>query len=413
VTWDRLFLDAHLATMLPGGAPYGAIAHGAVAVRDGRIAWLGPAATLPHQDAREVLGLDGAWITPGLIDCHTHLVFAGNRAAEFELRLQGAGYEEIARRGGGIRSTVAATRSTTEEALMATALPRLATLQAGGVTTVEIKSGYGLELACECRMLRVARAMGARVDVDVVTSFLGLHALPPEFGQDRQAYVDLVCGPMLGTVAAEGLADAVDAFCETIAFTPGEVTQLFAAARALDLPIKLHADQLSDLDGAALAARFGARSADHLEFTSERGVEAMAAAGTVAVLLPGAFYLLRETRRPPTELFRAHGVPMAVATDANPGTSPMVAPLLALNMACVLFGLTGEEALAGMTRCAAQALGLRDRGTLAVGQRADLAVWRIGEPVELCYWLGLQPLELLIKDGRTVRRRAGAVPPPP
>ena len=411
--WDRLLLDAHLATMTPGGAPYGAIEHGALAISSGRIAWLGPMASLPHQEAEEVLELDGAWITPGLIDCHTHLVFGGNRAAEFELRLQGVGYEEIARRGGGIRSTVAATRAASEADLLAAALRRLSALQTGGVTTVEIKSGYGLELECERRMLNVARAIGARADVDVVTSFLGLHALPPEFARDRQAYIDLVRGPMLASVAADGLADAVDAFCEGIAFTSGEVAQLFAAARALGLPVKLHADQLSDLGGAALAARFGALSADHLEYTSERGAKAMAAAGTVAVLLPGAFYLLRETRRPPVEMFRAHGVPMAVATDANPGTSPMVAPLLALNMACVLFGLTAEEAMAGMTRVAARALGLADRGTLAVGQRADLAGWRIGEPAELCYWLGLQPLELLVKDGRTVRRRAGAVPPPP
>jgi imidazolonepropionase len=372
-------------------------------VSRGRIAWVGPIKALPQGEAAETHDLDGAWITPGLIDCHTHLVFGGDRAAEFELRLQGVPYAEIARRGGGIRSTVTATRAASEEELFATARRRLRQLQTGGVTTVEIKSGYGLDVASECRMLRVARALGREPDVDVVTSFLGAHALPPEYAADRQGYVDLVRGPMIETVASEGLADAVDGFCEAIAFSPDEMALIFQAARARGLKVKLHADQLSDLGGAALAARFGALSADHLEYTSEAGVRAMAEAGTVAVLLPGAFYVLRETRKPPVELFRTHGVPLAVATDANPGSSPLLAPLLALNMACTLFGLTPTEALRGMTVNAARALGLAaDRGTLEPGKRADLAVWRVGRPAELCYWLGLDLLALLVKDGRRV-----------
>jgi imidazolonepropionase len=357
---------------------------------------------LPQREAGEIVDLGGAWVTPGLVDCHTHLVFGGDRAGEFELRLQGVPYAEIARRGGGIRATVAATRAASEAELLADAARRLAALQGGGVTTVEIKSGYGLELGSELRMLRVARALGRRPGIEVVTSFLGLHALPAEFADDRRSYLELVKGPMLAAAASEGLVDAVDAFCEGIAFSPAEVAELFAAARALGLPVKLHADQLSDSGGAALAARFKALSADHVEHTGEDGVRAMAEAGTVAVLLPGAFYSLRETRRPPVGLFRQHGVPMAVATDANPGTSPLLSPLLALNMACVLFGLTPEEALAGMTRVAALALGLDDRGTLEVGRKADLAVWRIGRPAELSYWLGLNPLAMLVKGGQVV-----------
>src|SRR3954452_25541679 len=392
---------------------YGAIRDGALAIQGGRIAWLGPMTALPHHNAREITELHGSWITPGLIDCHTHLVFGGNRAAEFELRLEGVEYEEIARRGGGIRATVAATRAASEAELLATAERRLAAMQAGGVTTVEVKSGYGLDLDSERRMLQVDRTIGIRPDIDVVTSLLALHALPPEFAHDRRGYVDLVCGPILTELERDRLIDAVDAFCEGIAFSPAEVTQLFTAARALGLPVKLHADQLSDLGGAALAAKFGGLSADHLEYTGESGARAMGLAGTVAVLLPGAFYLLRETRPPPVQVFRDHKVPLAVATDANPGTSPLLSPLLALNMACVLFGLTAEEALAGMTRVAARALGLADRGTLAIGARADLAVWDIGEPAELCYWLGLEPLQLLMKDGRTVRTRATALQPPP
>lgn len=411
--WDALWVDVNLATMRTGAGAYGAIEQGALAVEGGRIAWLGPMAALPTRAAREVHAGRGAWMTPGLIDCHTHLVFGGDRAHEFEQRLQGVPYAEIARAGGGIASTVRATRAADDEELLAAARRRLDALQAGGVTTVEVKSGYGLDVATELRMLRVARRLGESGAAGIVTSFLGLHALPPGHAGDRSTYVDLVRGPMLEAVAREGLADAVDAFCEGIAFTPEEVARLFEAAHALGLPVKLHADQLSNLGGAALVARHGGLSADHVEHTDEAGVRAMAAAGTVAVLLPGAFYVLRETKRPPVELFRAHGVPMAVATDANPGTSPLLSPLLALNMACVLLGLTPEEALAGMTRVAARALGLADRGVLAAGAAADLALWRIGRPAELCYWLGLDPLETLVKDGRVVRTGPGAAARPP
>ncbi|HET6469749.1 MAG TPA: imidazolonepropionase [Geminicoccaceae bacterium] len=401
--WDSLWHNAHFATMADDGL--GVVEHGAIAVAGGRIAWIGPAAALPEGEAAETHDLAGAWVTPGLVDCHTHLVFGGDRAAEFELRLTGVPYAEIARRGGGIRSTVAATRAASDDELLAAAERRLRALRAGGVTTVEIKSGYGLDVASECRMLRVARELGREPGVDVVTSFLGAHALPPEYADDRGGYVDLVRGPMLEAVAEEELADAVDGFCEGIAFSLEEMALVFEAARERGLPVKLHADQLSDLGGAALAARFGALSADHLEHTSEDGVRAMAEAGTVAVLLPGAFYVLKETRKPPVELFRDHGVPLAVATDANPGSSPVLSPLLALNMACTLFGLTPTEALRGMTVNGARALGLLpDRGTLEPGKRADLAVWRVARPAELCYWLGLDLLQLLVKDGRPLAR---------
>ncbi len=398
--WDSLWVNARLATMVTGGAPYGVIENGALAASDGRIAWAGPGDALPAEGAAETMDLDGAWVTPGLIDCHTHLVFGGDRAAEFEERLSGVPYAEIARRGGGILSTVRATREAGEALLLARADRRLEALRAGGVTTVEIKSGYGLDLETECRMLRVARALGRRPDIDVVTSFLGLHAVPPAEEIGRAAFVDAVSGPMLEAVAAEGLADAVDAFCEGIAFSAEEVRRFFEAARALGLPLRLHADQLSDCGGAELAGRLGALSADHVEYASEAGVRAMARAGTVAVLLPGAFYVLGERQSPPVAAFRAAGVPMAVATDANPGSSPLLSPLLALNMACVLFRLTPEEALRGMTVNAARALGLDDRGTLEVGKLADLAVWRIDRPAELAYWIGQSPLELLVKAGR-------------
>jgi imidazolonepropionase len=399
--FDTIWLDARLATLDAGKPGLGVIARGAVAAADGRIAFAGPADDLPHGwDARERIALDGRWITPGLIDCHTHLVYAGDRAHEFELRLAGASYEEIARAGGGIVSTVQATRAASEDALVAQSLPRLDALIAEGVTTIEIKSGYGLDRATEVRTLEVARGLGASHPVDVRTTFLGAHALPREFGADRAGYLDLVCTQVLPEAAGRGLADAVDAFCEGIAFTPGEVAQVFQAARALGLPVKLHADQLSDLGGAALAARFGALSADHLEYASEEGIRAMAAAGTVAVLLPGAFYTLRERQKPPVELFRRHGVPMALATDCNPGSSPIVSILAILNLACTLFGLTPEEALAGVTRHAARALGLGDRGTLAVGKRADLALWRIHRPAELSYWFGFARPDLVLRDGR-------------
>jgi len=388
--WDHLLLDATLATFA-GDAPYGLIAQGAIALHRGRIAWVGPQRDLPGDADRlatHIDYLDGALVTPGLIDCHTHLVFGGNRAHEFDLRLNGASYEEIARAGGGIVSTVKATRETSEDALFAQALPRAHALLADGVTTLEIKSGYGLDLDTERRMLRVARRLGKALGVTVRTTFLGLHALPPEYREDRDSYVALVCDEMLPALAGEGLVDAVDAFCENIGFTPAETRRVFDRAAQLGLPVKLHAEQLSDLDGAALVASFHGLSADHLEHLSDSGIRAMADAGTVAVLLPGAFYALRETKLPPIAGLREHGVPMAVATDCNPGTSPLLSLRLAAGMACTLFRLTPEEALRGVTVNAARALGLADRGTLEAGQRADLALWHVREPAELCYWIG-------------------------
>ena len=405
-TWDSLWTNVNLATMAAGDAPYGAIENGALAIKDGRIAWVGAASELPHRDADEVVDGAGGWLTPGLIDCHTHLVFAGDRSGEFEQRLKGVSYEEIARAGGGIARTVAATRQASHAELEDTAARRLECLLAEGVTTVEIKSGYGLDRATEIKMLEVARRLGASHPVEVRTTFLGAHALPKEFVDDRAGYLELVCTQVLPEVAERGLADAVDAFCEGIAFTPDEVARVFQAARVLGLPVKLHADQLSDLGGAALAARFGALSADHLEYASDRGVQAMAAAGTVAVLLPGAFYTLRERQQPPVELLRRHGVAIALATDCNPGSSPILSILAILNMACTLFGLTPEEALAGVTRHGACALGLDDRGTLAVGKRADLALWRIHRPAELSYWFGFAPLDLVLRGGRHSYPRA-------
>lgn len=400
--WDTLWLDAHLATMA-GAAPYGAIRDGALAAKDGRIAWVGARTDLPGPPetlAQKVVRCDGAWITPGLVDCHTHLVFAGTRAREFELRLGGASYEAIARAGGGIVSTVRATRAASLDDLVAASRPRLASLLRGGVTTVEIKSGYGLDLETELRMLAAAAALGADMGVRVQRTFLGLHALPPEFADDRAAYVQLVADVMVPAVANAGAADAVDAFCEGIGFTAEEVDFVFSAARASGLDVKLHAEQLSDLSGAALAARHGALSADHLEWLSESGIAAMAAAGTTAVLLPGSFYALRETRAPPVEKLRAAGVPMAVATDCNPGTSPLASPLLAMNMACTLYRLTPEEALRGMTVNGARALGLGDEiGALEAGKAADLAIWRIAEPAELCYWIGADLLLARVVGG--------------
>ncbi len=402
--WDALWTNVHLATMAANGVAYGAIQDGALAAADGRIAWVGRASDLPDAPDRLAAAVHdggGAWMTPGLIDCHTHLVYGGNRAGEFEQRLNGATYEEIARAGGGIRSTVSATRAATEQELLASAAPRVAALAADGVTTVEIKSGYGLDTATETKMLRVARGLAERLPVRVRTSFLGAHALPAEYADRRDAYIDLVCAEMMPAVAADGLADAVDAFCEGIGFTPEETARVFDAAAAHGLPVKLHADQLSDLGGAALAARYGALSADHLECTDAAGVAAMADAGTVAVLLPGAFYFLGETRKPPVEQFRARGVPMAVATDCNPGSSPVTSLLLMLNMACTLFGLTPEEALAGATRNAARALGLAETvGRLEPGLQADLALWHVGGPAELAYGIGARPLAARIVAGR-------------
>lgn len=375
--------------MVEGEVPYGAIDDGAILVRNGRIAWVGAAADLPPHDARDIDRLDGAWVTPGLIDCHTHLVFGGDRSAEFEQRLEGATYEEIARAGGGIVSSVAATRAASGDELLVSALDRLAGLTATGVTTIEIKSGYGLDRETELKMLRVARRIGREAGVRVRTSYLGLHAVPPEYRSDRAAYVDLAIDDILPAAHAEGLVDAVDAYCEPIAFSGTEVARLFEQAARLGLPVRLHADQLSDSGGAALAARHGALSADHIEYASEAGVRAMAEAGVVAVLLPGAFLMLRETRLPPMAALREHGVAMAVATDCNPGTSPLASMTAAMTLACVQFRLTPEEALAGTTRNAARALGLQgDIGTLAAGMIADLAVWDIARPAELAYWLG-------------------------
>lgn len=404
--WDLLLTNARLATMEPGGTAYGALEGAALAVRNGKIAWLGAQGELPGAEARQTLDLEGRWITPGLIDCHTHLVYGGDRAAEFELRLKGATYEEIARAGGGILSTVEATRAASEEELFERALPRARALLAEGVTTLEIKSGYGLELNQELKQLRVARRIGEHLPLMVRTTFLGAHAVPPEFKDCSEDYLRAVL-EMLPEVAASGLADAVDAFCETIAFSSEQTARLFERARELGLPIKLHADQLSDSGGAALAARFGALSADHLEHTSEEGAAAMAKAGTVAVLLPGAFYFLRETKLPPVETFRRHGVGIALSTDCNPGSSPATSLLLMLSMGCTYFRLTPEEALAGVTREAARALGLAaSHGTLAPGKVADLAVWEIERPAELAYRIGFNPLSRSFKAGVEVHPAA-------
>jgi imidazolonepropionase len=394
---DALLTNATLATMVPG-APYGLVADGAVAIRDGRIAWAGPAADCPIRDL-PAQDLGGRLVTPGLIDCHTHIVHGGNRAREFELRLEGASYEEIARAGGGIVSTVRATRAASDDALLAGALAHADTLIAEGATVIEVKSGYGLDRDTELRMLRTARRIAEVRPVRIRTSFLGAHAVPQ--GIDADTYIDTVCIPTLRAAAAEGLVDAVDGFCEGIAFSPAQIARVFDTARALGLAVKLHAEQLSNLGGAALAASYGALSADHLEYLDAAGVAAMAAAGTVAVILPGAFYTLRETQAPPIALLREAGVPMAVATDCNPGSSPMSSLLLAMNMACTLFRLTPEEALTGATRNAARALGLDDCGTIEPGMRADLAVWNVEHPAELAYRIGFNPLHSRIFGGRS------------
>lgn len=394
--WDSLWVDLHAATMAAGGVAYGAIPDAAIGISAGRIAFVGPRADLPGPPgtlARAVHRGGGRWATPGLVDCHTHLVHGGNRAREFEQRLLGASYEEIARAGGGILSTVRATRALDEDALLAESRPRLRALMRQGVTTVEIKSGYGLDTATELRMLRVARRL-ADEGVAVRTSYLAAHAVPP--GEEADAYIDAVIADL---PLAAPLADAVDAFCERIAFSPAQVARLFAAARALGLPVKLHADQLSDGGGGALAAGFGALSADHLEYLGEDGAAAMGRAGTVAVLLPGAYYVIRETRVPPIDALRRHGVPLALATDCNPGSSPICDPLLVMNMACTLFRLSPEEALAGFTREGARALGLADRGVLAPGLRADLALWDVGHPAELSYAAGLHTPATVLREG--------------
>jgi imidazolonepropionase len=408
--WDQIWINARLATMAEGGAPYGLIPEGAFAISGERIAWVGTMSDLPKDSSAAkaaVHDAKGRCITPGLIDCHTHLVYGGSRSREFELRLEGATYEEIARTGGGIRSTVAATRALSEDALYEASRGRLETLHAEGVTTVEIKSGYGLDTATEAKSLRVARRLGRDLPVTVATTFLGAHALPPEFAGRSDAFINLVVDEMLPAIARESLADAVDAFCEGIGFSPAQVERVFQAARAHGLPIKLHAEQLSNLGGAALAARYGALSADHLEYIDEAGVRAMAAAGTVAVLLPGAFYFLREKQMPPMELFRKHGVPIAISTDCNPGTSPVTSLLLMLNMACTFFRMTPEQALAGATRNAARALGLgASRGTLEAGKQADFVVWDVEEPAELSYRFGFNPAAEIVQAGIPRRTHA-------
>lgn len=411
---DRIFTHARLATLAPGQPGLGVIENGAILVRDGRIAFAGAAADMPRSEASGAAVVDcgGRWITPGLIDCHTHLVHAGNRAREFEMRLAGASYEEIARAGGGIVSSVTGLRAASEGDLVAETLPRLDALIAEGVTTVEIKSGYGLTVADELKMLRAARRLAEVRDVAVTTTYLGAHATPAEYKGRNDAFLREVVLPGLNAAHAEGLVDAVDGFCEGIAFSPDEMRLVFDAARELGLPVKLHADQLSNLHGAALAAEYGALSADHLEYTDEAGAAAMAAAGTVAVLLPGAFYFIRETRKPPVDLFRRHGVGIALATDSNPGTSPLTSLLLAMNMGATLFGLTVEECIAGVTREAARALGrLGDVGTLEAGKAADLAVWDIAEPAELVYRMGFNPLRARIRGGvdSTVIRSQGGI----
>lgn len=400
--WDGLLLGPTLAT-LDASSGYGLIEDGALGWKDGVLAYVGPRTALPGAAdtlADEVIEADGL-VTPGLVDCHTHAVFAGDRAGEFELRLQGASYEQIARAGGGILSTVRAVRGASEDALLRQSQPRVAALVRDGVTTLEIKSGYGLDFDSERKMLRVARALGERFGIGVRTTYLAAHALPPEFAHDADAYIDAAIA-WLPRLHAEALVDAVDAFCEGIGFSPAQTRRMFDAARALGLPVKLHADQLSDLDGAALAAEFGGLSADHIEHTSEAGVRAMREAGTVAVLLPGAFHVLRETRLPPLDLLRDHGVPMAVATDCNPGTSPLLSLRQAMQLACTHFRLTPEEALRGATVHAARALGLADRGVLRVGMRADIALWNVDRPAGLCYWLGGQLLQASYAGGRRI-----------
>ncbi|WP_374468865.1 imidazolonepropionase [Phenylobacterium sp.] len=397
---DRIWRNGRLATLASRREGLGLVEDGVIAARDGRIVFAGPAAEAPGLDALEVIDLDNRWVTPGLIDPHTHLVFGGHRAHEFELRLEGATYEEIARAGGGILSTMKATRAADEAALLAQSLPRLDALIGEGVTTIEVKSGYGLTTADELKLLRTARALGEARPVRVTTTLLGAHALPPERRQDRAGYLRSVTDEMIPAAARDRLADAVDAFCEGIAFTPDEVAQVFEAAAAHRIRVKLHADQLSDLGGAALAARFGALSADHLEHADEAGVAAMARAGVTAVLLPGAFYFTRETKRPPLDLLRTHGVRMALATDCNPGTSPLTSLLLAMNMGATLFRLTVEECLRGVTLNAAHALGLAGEvGSLEAGKSCDLAIWDIETPAELVYRMGFNPLHARVWRG--------------
>ena len=401
--WDLLLTDARIATMRRGAADYGAIEAGSIAIAGGLIDWIGAVAELPEGDAAQTRSLGGRWVTPALIDCHTHLVFGGQRAGEFERRLQGVSYADIAAEGGGILSTVKATRAASEEQLYREALPRLQALAREGVATVEIKSGYGLDLDGELKMLRTARRLGESSGLTVHTTLLAAHAVPPEFAGDADAYIDFIVEEILPAAVNQGLADAVDAYCESIAFDEKQVERLFIRAQELGLRVKLHADQLGDSGGARLAARFGALSADHLEYTSQEGVRALAESGTAAVLLPGAYLTLGETQQPPVGELRDSGVPIALASDCNPGTSPLGSIHLAMGLASRLFGMTPEECLAGVTREAARALGLgHDRGTLEAGKRADLAIWDFDHPRELAYWLGEHPLAEMLVAGRCV-----------
>ena len=402
--FDAIWINANIATMTNNGMPYGAIENGVLAVKDGIIAFVGSRGELPEFDAMAtpLHDMQGKWLLPGFIDCHTHLIYAGSRANEFEMRLNGASYQQIAASGGGIKATVAATRAASHEQLFVLAKDRLNTLLAQGVTTVEIKSGYGLDLATEQKMLEVAAELDKHHPATVVKTFLGAHALPAEFADDADSYIDAIC-QMLPRLHTRKLVDAVDVFCEGIGFSVSQCRKVFATAQALGLPVKAHAEQLSNLGGSSLVAGFGGLSADHIEFLDEAGVARMAEAGTVAVLLPGAYYFLRETQLPPVELLRQYGVPMAVATDLNPGTSPLCSLPLMLNMACTLFRLTPEEALLGVTRHAAAALGLTDRGVLAKGMRADFAGYSINRPAELCYQFGVNQIKQLIINGKAIK----------
>lgn len=402
--WDAIWINATLVTCENG---YGIIEQAALAVKDGKIAWIGDMAALPadlEQQVEFIHDVSGACITPGLIDCHTHLVYAGNRAYEFELRLEGVSYEEIAKKGGGIQSTVSQTRGASEEDLLQQVLIRARTMLANGVTTIEIKSGYGLDLETEIRILQVAKRIGEILPITVKKTFLGAHTFPKEFKNNPEQYVDLVCNEMLPAIAELDLADAVDVFCEGIAFNLAQTKRVFAKANELGLPVKCHSEQLSDSNSAALAAKYNALSVDHLEYLSEDGVKAIAAAGTTAVVLPGAYYYLREVKKPPIDMLRSAQVPLAIATDCNPGTSPIMSLPVIMNMACTLFRMTPEEALLGVTQNAAKALGMADsHGTLTVGKIADLAVWDIGYPAELAYYIGNQPLMQLVKEGHVIR----------
>lgn len=402
-TWDLLLTDVNVATMCSDSEPYGVIENAALAIKDGRIAWIGPKTDLPEGSASKTERLGGHWLTPALIDCHTHLVFGGDRAAEFEQRLNGVSYEEIARAGGGIRTTVQATRSATKGSLTETARLRANSLLSEGVATIEVKSGYGLDFGTELTMLAAARALHEEHEASITTTFLGAHSVPTEYQGQTDEYIDFVSSNVLPVVHERNLADAVDAYCESIAFSAEQIGRLFEEATKLGLPVKLHADQLSDGGGAELAASFNALSADHLEYSSSQGVQALADSGTVAVLLPGAFLTLGETQHPPVDMLRECKVPIAIATDCNPGTSPLCSLRLAMNLGTSLFHLTPEECLAGVTHNAAKALGLSsDRGTLEVGKRADISDWEIGHPRELTYWAGLNQLSKLYIEGTPV-----------